>query len=206
MRDVETHRTAKVHQVAEADEVVHEAVIPEEGAAFGEHQRARTGLHGLVGGMLHFTGRKELSLFDVYRAPSSSAGGQQIGLSAQEGWYLQQVDLCSDLLGLIRLVHIGGGWDAEELSVGLQEIKPFLHAGPTGARKTRAIGFVEGPFEDPREACLATGFGNTLADGSVDRFRLQDAGPCNDDQREIGPYFDGACCAVHDHSLSGSSG
>jgi hypothetical protein len=102
----------ELDEVAHAQEVVDEAAVAKEGAAFGDHDVGAAGLAELFEGALHFAGRKELALLDVDGAlvpgRGLARGGEQVGLTAEERGDLQEVEGLRDGLALVGLVDVGG--------------------------------------------------------------------------------------------------
>lgn len=120
------------HHVGDADEVVDEAVVAEEGASFGEHDVLASCFGGFANRAGHFAGREELSLFDVQSTAVRFAclGGcdDEIGLSTKEGRDLDQVDGLCDRLSLFWGVDVGGGGDAKLLLDGGEVFEPLFDA------------------------------------------------------------------------------
>lgn len=77
-----------------------------------------------------------------------SSGDDKIGLSAQEGRDLDQIDNSSDLLGLFRRVDISSGGDAEFLFDGFEMLEPLLDPDPSFGFDGGSVGFIETRFED----------------------------------------------------------
>ena len=82
MRDIEAHRSAQLQQVAEADEVIDEAVVAEERPALGEHDLLAAGAVQLGHRMAHLGRREKLALLDVDGFARRCNRIQQICLSA----------------------------------------------------------------------------------------------------------------------------
>ncbi len=120
------------HHVGDADEVVDEAVVAKEGASLGEHDVLASCFGGLADRADHFAGGEELALFDVecFVVCFACLGGcdDEIGLSAQEGGDLDEIDDAGDLLGLFGRVDVGGGGDIEFLFDGGEVFEPLLDA------------------------------------------------------------------------------
>ncbi len=114
MGHVKADRPAKVHQVAESDEVVDEPVVAKEGATLGEHDVLAASVFQLLDDMSHLGWREELPLLHVDRFTRFRARSQQISLPAQKGGHLQEInDLCC-LRSLGGLVNVGRHWTANQ--------------------------------------------------------------------------------------------
>ena len=124
------------HQVAQAEEVVDEPPVAEGGAAFGEEDVGATGFGELPDGSGHLVGGEELALFDVDGAgvPGGglSGGAEEVGLAAEEGGDLKEVDDAGGGVGLLGGVDVGGGGDGELLLDLGHPGQALLEAGPAG--------------------------------------------------------------------------
>ena len=89
MGDIETDRPAQSHEIAEAQEVVHQTAVAEGRAALREHDLVRTGILELRDDVPHLVRRQELSLLDIHRTAGRRTRHEQVGLPAQEGRDLQ---------------------------------------------------------------------------------------------------------------------
>ena len=95
VRAIEDHRCKTAHdgQRAHVDDQI---VITETGSTLGERDAWAAALANLLDGVTHVGRRDELTLLDVNRAPMLLRGfcgcDQQIGLAAEEGRNLQDVD------------------------------------------------------------------------------------------------------------------
>jgi hypothetical protein len=165
-----------------AGHVVNEAVVAEEGAAFGEEGVDISRGGDFVEGVLHFPRGHELAFFDVDRFARRSGGKQQVGLPTQERGNLQHIHMMSDRGGLIGFVKIGGDGDGQLFPHRREDLEAFVHADAALGMGAGTIGFVERSFEDVRNAELLRdrldGGGNLQA--GVER--LNDAWPGDDEE------------------------
>ena len=135
--------------------------------------------------MAHVGRREELSFLDVDDAPGPCRRDEQIRLPAEERRDLQHVDGLGDRRRLRRLVDVGQDGHADLLAHAPQDADTF--GQPRAAKRTdrRAIGLVEGRFEDVRHAAAI----GDLADAPGQRerviFTLDHARPGDEQQRAV---------------------
>lgn len=92
VRDIETDWSTELAQITKTNEVVHQAVVTEEGSAFGQHRMATTALAQLAEYGRHLAGRHELTLLHVDGFAGVSRGLEQIRLATEKRWDLKHVD------------------------------------------------------------------------------------------------------------------
>ena len=107
-------------------------------------------------------------------------GDDEIGLSAEEGRDLDEVDGLCDRLSLFGRVDVGGGGDAEFLFDGGEVFEPLLDSDASLGVDRGAIGFIKAGFEDVGESnsladCLAV-----FSDSEPHFERFEGARPSND--------------------------
>ena len=88
-----------------------------------------------------------MPLLDIDGLASRGGGCQQIRLSAQECWHLQQVDHARHRLGLRRVMDIGGDWHAEFLTQARHLFHAALQPRATMPVNTAAVGLIEARLE-----------------------------------------------------------
>ena len=173
VRGVDDDGTAEALHDGDGADVDDEIVVAERRA------RARSGgslalpaLSDLLDGVLHVVGREELALFDVDRLARSGRGQEQIGLPAEEGRDLEDVeDRGRGALDLRRLVDVGEDGNAELVAlISARMSQALLQARAAERIDRRAVGLVEGGLEDERDvrasaqtASSAPGEGEGLA-------------------------------------------
>ena len=134
--------------MGDGGEVVDEAVVAEEGAAFGEEDVFVAGAVDFFDGVGHFPWGHELAFFDVDGFAGLSGGLEEVGLAAEEGGDLQEVDGVGGGDGLVGFVDVGGDGDADLIADGGENFEAFVQAEAAIALGAGAVGLVEGGFED----------------------------------------------------------
>ena len=127
--------------------VDHEIVVAERRAALGENDLLVAGRSDLFGGMNEIGRRDELTFLDIDGAAGLARFDEQIGLAAQEGRDLKNVDGFGGDGGLCRLVNIGEDGNAELAHFG-KNAQPLGEARSTVRVDAAAVGFIERGFED----------------------------------------------------------
>src|SRR5207245_10912555 len=92
VRRVEYHRIPGLRQNRQGAHVGHERVVAKAGAALAEQDTVVAAAGDLAGDVLHVPGREELALFDVDSIAGLGGGDQEVGLAAEIGRDLQNVD------------------------------------------------------------------------------------------------------------------
>ena len=102
--------------------------------------------------LLHVPGRQELALLDVDRPAGLGRGAQQVGLAAEEGGDLQDVDHLGHGLALPALVDVGEHRQAGGLLHRGQDLDALVEPDAAGAGGAGAVGLVERALVDQRHA------------------------------------------------------
>ena len=108
--------------------VGHEVIVAEGCAALGEEEAAAAHGTEFARDGFDFAGREELALLHVDGTAAGSRGGDQIGLTAEEGGDLQEVDMACGDGDFFRLVDVGGDVQAEVAADGGENAAAFLEA------------------------------------------------------------------------------
>ena len=129
----------------------HKVVISIEVASVGEH-------HGVVAGALNFfdceahrLAGQELTFLDVDGLPCFCGCHEQVGLAAEEGWYLKDVNIFSGHCGFLTRMDISDGRDSEFLGDNPQHVKSALVTDALEGVETGAVSLTIGAFEDERD-------------------------------------------------------
>ena len=93
--------------VGNVAEVNYQVVVAETVASLCEPYFLGTALQSFLYRIFHISATEELCFLYIYRLTCMGSSHQEIGLSAQKGWYLQYVAHLSCCLCLITLVNIG---------------------------------------------------------------------------------------------------
>ena len=179
-------RAIELHQIAQADEVVDEAVVAEEGAAFDEQDVVAAGLGEFAHRADHLAGREKLALLDtdgpavLFRG--LTGGGEQVGLSAEEGGDLEHVDDGGGGVGLVGGVDIRSNEAAQLFTGGVQPFQPAFEPRPAGRGNTGTVGLVERGLEDERQAEAVAGVAEAGAGVEAHVERLEHAGAGDDSE------------------------
>ena len=176
----------EVDHVGKPDEVGHEPVVAEEGAAFGEHRLARATLAELLEDIAHLLGRHELALLHIHRAPGPGGGREEVGLPAEERGNLEEIDRRGGGRRLVGEVDVGRRWHAEAVAHRGEHGESAFEARAARASDTRAVRLVEARLEDVQKAEVAADPGDRVADPPVGLVVLEDARARDHEERSAG--------------------
>ena len=95
-----------LQHLGDVSEVNHQVVVTHHVAALCQPDLFGTSLAGFLYGIAHILSAEKLGLLDVYDTTGLGCCNEQIGLSAQEGWYLQHVAHLSCRLCLPGFVNV----------------------------------------------------------------------------------------------------
>ena len=93
-----------------------------------------------------------MSLLDVHDLAGACSRCDEVGLTAEEGWYLQDVHIFGCHLGLLSLVDIRHYGDVEGLAYTAQDAQSLLVTDAREAIDTRAVGLAIRALEDIGDA------------------------------------------------------
>ena len=112
----------------EAAHIDDEVAVAEGGSAFaGEDIGIACGV-GFFDDIVHVPRGEELTFFDIDGDACGGDVGDEVSLTAKEGWGLEHVDgLCGDS-GLAGFVDVGDDGDVEGLADLVEGIEAFVHA------------------------------------------------------------------------------
>ena len=154
MGAVEDHRHAEAAHDRQRAEIADQGVVAEGGAALDQDQVAAALGAELGDDVGAVPGREELALLDADGATAARAGLDQVGLPAEQGRDLQEVDDRGDLGHLPGLVHVGGDRQAGGVLDPGEDAQALVQAVAAEARVAGAVGLVEAGLEHHREADL----------------------------------------------------
>ena len=118
MRNVSDDGTKLTHD-REPAHINHHVLVAKHGATFGQPGLRISRFVDLSDRMFHRLGRQELTLLHIDNLACFGRCHQQIGLTAQEGWYLQNIHAIRRHGRFIRCVNIRRCPDAHPLANGL---------------------------------------------------------------------------------------
>src|SRR5690606_36667516 len=84
--------------------IYHKIMVTQGKSPFGQTDVGVTGRFNFVDRIGHVFGRHELTSFHLHGFPCISSCQKQIGLPAQEGGYLENIDHLGHFLGLVAFV------------------------------------------------------------------------------------------------------
>ena len=114
--------------------VGHQRVVAEAGAALAQEDPLVAARGDLAGDVLHVPGREELALLDVDRVAGLGRGDQEIGLAAQIGRDLQDIDRLGGRRALLGQMHVGQDRDAARLADLGEDRQPVADADAARTR------------------------------------------------------------------------
>src|SRR6185369_8764450 len=89
---IEHHRPPEAAHDAETAHVDYQVVVAERTATLGNQNLVVAGGSDFFNGVLDVVGGDELALLDIHDAAGAAGGHQKIGLAAEEGGDLQNID------------------------------------------------------------------------------------------------------------------
>ena len=153
--DVDDDGHAGLLHLGYAAHVDDEVAVAEGSAAFGKGNLCASGGAHLVDGKAHRRGCQELSLLDIHHLAGLGRCHKQVGLAAEEGRNLQDVDVLGGHFGLLGQVDVGDDGHAE-LGAHLCQHLQRLFVADAGERvDARAVGLAVAAFEDVGDAQAA---------------------------------------------------
>jgi hypothetical protein len=149
---VENHRQSFFPHPVERAHIDDEVIVPKGGAPLGDEE-------GLAAKSTHFPRnvdriewREELAFFDIYRPPGFRRSFEKVGLTAEEGGYLKEVDVFCGDVRLLRGVNVGGDWHPEFFADFSQNAAAFLDSGTAKRADGCAVRLVERGFKNEMNA------------------------------------------------------
>jgi hypothetical protein len=125
--------------------------------------------------MSHVPRGQELPFFEVYGFAGPGGGDNEVGLAAEQGRDLQQIEDGGGGLRLRRFMDIRGHGNAQPSPYAPENRKAFLETGTAIRMKRGSIGFIERRLEDVRKTELSAKFGHLTADFEAVVLALYDA-------------------------------
>ena len=132
--------------------------------------------------MAHVPWRDELALLDVDGAAGFAGGHQQIGLAAEKGGNLEDVDGFGGDLAMAGLMDISEDRQARVFGDAGEDARPLLEAGSAKALDAGAIGLVVAGFEDIRDADIGCDALDSFGNGARMGLGLDDAGTGDEEE------------------------
>ncbi|MCU1319755.1 MAG: hypothetical protein JWP98_1273 [Edaphobacter sp.] len=172
-----------------------EVVVAEAGAALGEGDAVAAALADLLDGVAHVEGGYELALLHV-DSPAvlvCGLGGcdEEIGLAAEEGGDLEDVDGFGYGGAVFGGVDVGEDWKTVVLSDGAEDASAFDEAGAAEALDGGAVGLVVAGLEDVGDAEVGGDALDGVGHGAGVLLGFDDTGP-GDEEELAAAYRDAA--------------
>ena len=133
--------------VANVAEVDNQVVVAIHVAALREPHVLGTCLAGFLNGVDHVLAAQKLRLLDVYRAACLGGRHEQVGLAAEEGRNLDDVNNLSHGFGLTALVDVGKNFQTKLLLYVGKHLKTLLQPGAAERVDGCAVGLVKRGFK-----------------------------------------------------------
>ena len=148
---VEDDRGEAAHD-GERAHVDDEVVVAEAGAALSQRNPWVAALANLLDGVAHVEGGDKLAFLDVDGTAGFGGGDEEVGLAAEEGGDLEDVDGLAYGGTVLGGVDVGEDGEAGGFGYGAENAAAFDEAGAAEAADGGAVGFVIAGFEDVGDA------------------------------------------------------
>ena len=188
MGAVEDDRGEAAHD-GERAHVDDEVVVAEAGTALGEGDAGVAGVADLLDGVAHVEGSDELAFLDVDSAAGFGGGDEEVGLAAEEGGDLEDVDGFGYGAAVLGGVDVGEDGEAGGFGYGAEDAAAFDEAGAAEAADGGAVGFVVAGFEDVGDAEVGGDALDGVGHGAGVLLGLDDAG-AGDEEEFASAYGD----------------
>ena len=132
--------------------------------------------------MAHVEGGDELALFDVDGLAGFGGGDEEVGLAAEEGGDLEDVDGFADRGAVLGGVDVGEDGEAGGFGYGAEDAAAFGEAGAAEAADGGAVGFVVAGFEDVGDAEVGGDALDGVGHGAGVLLGLDDAGTGDEEE------------------------
>ena len=145
---IENHGIARLCHNRQGAHVADEGVVAETGAALREQDILIARTRDFCGDIFHVPGREELAFFNVNHRAGLPRREQQIRLTTQKRWNLQDINHFRDRGALFFLMNIGEYRQAKFFFEVLEHRQGLIETEAPLPAHAGAIGFVEGGFVD----------------------------------------------------------
>jgi hypothetical protein len=176
---VEDDRGELAHD-GERAEVDDEIVIAERRAALGEEDALIAGGADFFDAVGHVPRGDELALLDVDGAAGAGGGDKQVGLAAEKGGNLEDINGFSGDFAVLGFVYVGEDGQTRVAGDAAEDADALDESGTAKAFDAGAIGLVVAGFEDEGDVQVGRDALNRFCHGEGVRFRLDDAGAGNE--------------------------
>jgi len=130
----------------------------------------------------HVEGGDELALFDVDGFAGFGSGGEEVGLAAEEGGDLEDVDGFAYGGAVLGGVDVGEDGEAGGFGYGAEDAAAFGEAGAAEAADGGAVGFVVAGLEDVGDAEVGGDALDGVGHGAGVLLGLDDAGAGDEEE------------------------
>src|SRR5215475_2042203 len=143
MGGVEDHWRSGLGEDWKCAHVGHERVVAKGHAAFSDEDIGVARANDLGHHILHVPGCEELALLDVHYLAGPRSRYKKVGLAAEEGRNLQDIDRLRDRSALVRLMNVRGDGKPSGVPDLGEDGKRLFQPDPPRAREIRAVRLVE---------------------------------------------------------------
>ena len=174
-------------------------------ASLGKEKFIAAEVFELFGDVFHVPRGEELTFLDVDDAAGLGGSFEEVGLAAEKGGDLKDVDIFPGDFGFLGRVDVGGHRHPEVSSDGGEELTAVTSGHAPEGVDGGAVGLVVGGFEDELDARIITDGFEFFSHPAHERFGLDDARAEDKEgftstQGELA-YFEGVC--RHDLGFGG---
>ena len=180
---VHYHRIAGLTHLWQRAHVSHKRVVAKRCATFCQKDTCVSSRFHLSHDIRHIPGGQKLSLLDVYCRARFGSCKNQVRLTTQKRWNLQNICDARYDAALLRPMHVGQHRHANCIFDALQHLQTVFHARSTHARNRSSVCFVIGRFENILRTDAVAGFFHLARNHLRVIGTFQLARPCDDRQR-----------------------
>jgi len=190
VRGIENHGRELAHEGKRA-KINDEVVVAERRAALREEDALVACGADLFDAMMHVPRGNELAFLDVDGAAGAACGDEQVGLAAEEGGNLQDIDCFGGDFAVARLMNVRENRQAGIFGNAGEDARAFNQARAAKALDAGAVGLVVAGFEDEGDMEIGGNALNGVSHGAGMRLGLDDTGARNEKETAC-PHMHGA--------------
>ena len=151
VRGIEDDRISHLPQNRKGAEIDHQIIVAEADPPLGQHEVVVARRRGFLQDMGGIPGGKELPLLDIHGPRLAGDFDDEIGLPAEKGRNLQDIEDPGGRFDLLEAMDVGENGDIELLPDLLENLEPPDQTGPPVGIPGGPVRLVVGGLEDERD-------------------------------------------------------